>query len=349
MTPVALFGLDPLQDRRWDDLVARHPAASVFHTRGWLTALQRSYGYHPLAYSTSPPGAPLGDGVVFCRVDSWLTGRRLVSLPFSDHCAPLVEDPARLAALCEVLRGRRRSEGWRYIEIRPRVCQEDTVGGLMRSHVFFLHTLDLRPSLDDLFRSFHRDSVQRRIRRAERAGLTYEVGRTERHLQALYELLALTRRRHRLPPQPLHWFRNLAASLGAALTVRLVSIDGRPIAATVTLRFGRSVVYKYGGSDARFHHLGGMPLLMWRTIQEAKADGALELDLGRTDREDTGLITFKEHWGAVPSSLAYFRWPASPRKRRLPGLGRRLAGQVLTHLPDALLRATGERLYRHVG
>jgi hypothetical protein len=121
------------------------------------------------------------------------------------------------------------------------------------------------------------------------------------------------------------------------------------VAGVLTLRFGRTVVYKYGGSDARFHHLGGMPLVMWRTIQESAAAGAAELDLGRTDLEAAGLLTFKEHWGAVRSPLVYLRWPAASPERRLPQLGRRLAGHVLTRLPDALLRATGERLYRHVG
>ena len=351
-TDTSIHTLDPLRDRRWDDLIAWHPLASVFHTPGWLGALQRSYGYQPVAYTMSPPGTPLGDALVFCRVESWLTGRRLVSLPFSDHCAPLVEDPARLATFGAFLRSQVRSQGWKYIEIRPGAAGDQDVpglAGLARSQAFYAHTLDLRPSLPDLFRSFHRDSVQRRIQRAERAGLTYEAGRSEGQVRTLYQLLVLTRRRHRLPPQPLAWFRNLVSSLGDALTIRVVSQEGRPLAGVLTLRFKRTVVYKYGGSDNRFHHLGGMPLLLWRTIQEAKQDGALELDLGRTDQDDTGLITFKEHWGAVRASLAYLRWPAGSPERRLPGFGRRLAGQVLTRLPDTLLRATGDRLYRHVG
>ena len=341
--------LDPLRDPRWQALVERHPSASVFHTPGWLRALRDTYGYEPVAYTTAPPNAPLADGVVFCRVRSWLTGRRLVSLPFSDHCAPLVDGPAQLATLCEALQGRARAQGWRYIELRPPVAAPGDVAGLRRSEVFWQHTLDLRPPLDAVFRRLDRDSVQRRIARAERAGLTYEAGATEALVRQLYGLLVLTRRRHRLPPQPLDWFRSLVACLGEALTIRLVSQDGHPVAGVLTLRFRRTVVYKYGGSDARFHHLGGMPLVMWRTIQESAAAGAEALDLGRTDRDAAGLLAFKERWGAVRSPLVYLRWPAAAPERRLPRLGRRLAGQVLTCLPDAILRATGERLYRHVG
>src|SRR5262245_55208093 len=35
-----VYAIDPLRDPRWAELVARHPKASVFHTPGWLLALQ---------------------------------------------------------------------------------------------------------------------------------------------------------------------------------------------------------------------------------------------------------------------------------------------------------------------
>ena len=85
------YELDPLHDPRWGALVDSHPRASVFHSTSWLRALQTVYGYEPVVVTTCPPGARLTNGVVFCRIKSWLTGRRVVSLPFSDHCEPLVD------------------------------------------------------------------------------------------------------------------------------------------------------------------------------------------------------------------------------------------------------------------
>ena len=78
-----------------DGLVERHPKASVFHTPAWLQALRWTYGDEPVVFTTSPPTAELTNGVVFCRVKSWLTGRRLISLPFSDHCEPLCDSSRR--------------------------------------------------------------------------------------------------------------------------------------------------------------------------------------------------------------------------------------------------------------
>src|SRR5262245_41581700 len=87
-----IWAIDPLCDERWAELIASHPSASVFHRCGWLAALQLSYGFEPIAFTTSSPTEPLTNALLFCKVRSWLTGSRLVSLPFSDHCEPLVED-----------------------------------------------------------------------------------------------------------------------------------------------------------------------------------------------------------------------------------------------------------------
>src|SRR5215213_892093 len=94
-----VHAIDPLADSRWPQFVRSHPHASVFHTREWLDALQRTYGYTPVAYTTSAPGGNLHNAVVLCEVRSWLTGRRLVSIPFADHCEPLVAEPRDAAAL----------------------------------------------------------------------------------------------------------------------------------------------------------------------------------------------------------------------------------------------------------
>src|SRR5271165_2794633 len=107
--------IEPLQDSRWDNLVQNHPRASVFHSSPWLRALSRTYGYEPIAYTTSPAGQDLQNGIVFCRIESWLTGRRLVSLPFSDHCEPLMREPEDLEAFATGLEEEASKGHWRYI------------------------------------------------------------------------------------------------------------------------------------------------------------------------------------------------------------------------------------------
>ena len=93
---MTIFEIDPLNDPRWRAFVEWRPDASVFHRVEWLQALKSCYGYVPVALSFTPPGSPLENGLLFCEIRSALTGNRLVSLPFSDHCEPLVDHPEEI-------------------------------------------------------------------------------------------------------------------------------------------------------------------------------------------------------------------------------------------------------------
>src|SRR5580658_4516058 len=108
-----LFTLDPLSDNRWSDLVASHPHASIFHTPGWLRALSKTYSYRPLVLTSSPPQKPLSDGIPFCEIQSWVTGSRLVSLPFADHAEPLLSESGAALEPQEWVRTACGQNGWR--------------------------------------------------------------------------------------------------------------------------------------------------------------------------------------------------------------------------------------------
>jgi len=201
--------------------VGRHPRASVFHSSAWLQALSRTYGYQPIVYTTSPSGQELRNGMVFCRVESWLTGRRLVSLPFSDHCEPLVDTADALDAMASALEQECRGRQWRYVEVRPLQRFEMATSLAHATVPYTFHQLDLRPDLNVLFGNCHKNSTQRKILRAEREGLQYREGATEELLDAFYRLHTITRQRHQRPPQPRKWFVNLRESFGDALKIRV--------------------------------------------------------------------------------------------------------------------------------
>lgn len=349
---LTVYTFNPLEDPRWAEFVQRHPRASVFHTPGWLEALRRTHGYEPVVYTTSLPTANLTNGVVFSRISSRLTGRRMVSLPFSDHCEPLVGQRAEMESLLALLVSGAERKDWKYVELRPRSSNPSGLklgGEFEPSETFYLHQLDLRPTLEDLFRHSHKSCVQRKIHRAEREVLTYEEGKTKSLLAKFYHLLRMTRGRHGLPPQPLVWFRNLIECLGDSLAIRVASKRGEPIASILTLTYKNTVVYKYGCSDARFHNLGGMPFLFWRTIQEAKKLGFEEFDLGRSDTDNPGLITFKDHFGALRSRLTYYRFPPGTTSTATKGWKLQIAKKLFAHMPGPVLTTAGRLLYRHIG
>jgi len=349
VTSMQLYTLDPMLDSRWDDLVAAHPGASVFHHGGWLKALATTYGYRPMALTSTPAGNPLADGIVFCEVKSWITGSRLVSLPFADHAEPLLNEIGDSGPLAEWMRAERRKHNWKYIELRPLSWQMHSDCPLTASQSFWFHTLSLMPSLEQIFCNLHRNCIQRRIRHAEREQLSYEKGSSESLLNDFYELLMITRRRHSLLPQPRAWFRNLVACMSPNVEIRLVRKDAIPIAAILTLRHRRTVVYKYGCSDEKFHHLAGMPFLFWKLIEESKMAGAEQIDFGRTDLDNDGLIEFKDRFGTTRRRLTYLRFPKSTREKDVVASYLPATRRLFSVLPDALSSRAAQLVYRHIG
>ena len=346
------YQLDPTQDPRWAELVEKHPKASVFHTVAWLQALRRTYGYEPVAFTTSPPTGELKNGLVFCRINSWLTGHRLVSLPFSDHCESLCDSNEELNFLIRYLQTAFEHEKWKYLEVRPIDgyfgLKSDGIGFLPAA-TYFLHTLNLRSDLSEVFQSFDKDSVQRRVQRAERAGLVEKCGRSDDLLREFYALFITTRRRHRLPPIPYVWFQNLIRCLDKAVEIRLAYKDKTPIAAILTLRFRDVVYYKYGCSDVRFNKFGATPWLLWRAIATGKMSGANEFDMGRTEDDNAGLLAFKNHWVPQPKRLVYWKFPYASSLDLAGGWKLDTAKRAFSCMPGRLLTIIGELLYRHIG
>jgi hypothetical protein len=283
-----------------------------------------------------------------------MTGRRLVSLPFSDHCEPLVDGVDKRETFFTALIQQSQDDGWRYIEIRPRFPLGEAAASFNFTENYGFHEVDLRPDCDTLFSGFHKGSTQRKIRRAEREGLTYRDGPAHSLLDTFYRLNLMTRRRQGIPPQPYKWFRNLIDCFGEALKIRVALSGSLPIAAIVTFQYKDTLTYKYGGSDARFHNLGGVHFLLWKSIQEAKHRGLLQFDLGRSGTDNGGLITFKNRWGAKQFTLTYFRHVTSsrPTVSLIPANGDwklRLAKNIFSRMPDRCLPVLGDLLYRHVG
>ena len=86
--------LNPLEYPGWDDLLLTHEDYSFFHSSAWARVLHESYNYKPL-YFTGVENGNLTALIPVMEVKSILTGRRGVSLPFTDFCQIIVSDEAQ--------------------------------------------------------------------------------------------------------------------------------------------------------------------------------------------------------------------------------------------------------------
>jgi lipid II:glycine glycyltransferase (peptidoglycan interpeptide bridge formation enzyme) len=343
-----VYSFDPLTDARWNRFIERDERSSVFHSPAWLQTLKRTYGYQPVGYTFSARDKEIDSALVFCRVNSWLTGRRLVSLPFSDHCEPLVNNVDELTALLRPAQEELETRKVKYIDVRPLSLAFS--GSPADSETYFLHILDLHPTDGELYKKFHADSIRRKIQRADREHVSMEAGSSEKLLHQFYQLHVITRQRQQLPPHPLQWFRNVLQCLGDGARIRVATKDGKAIASIFSISHKQKMIYKYGCSDAQSHNLGGMQFLFWDLIRDSKQRGFVEIDFGRSECANTGLVTFKDRWGAKRQTITYLRYPhrahaTSEDSSRLMTLGKK----IFEHCPQPLLRLAGQLLYPHMG
>lgn len=275
-----------------------------------------------------------------------------MSLPFSDHCEPLSDSAEDLNFLIRYLQATLDRREWKYLEIRPIEWNFHETGdgiALLPAATYYLHTLDLRPDLNEVFRNLDKDCVQRRIERARRAGLVERCGRSEELLNEFYPLFVATRGRHHVPPIPYAWFRNLMDCQGQAMEIRLAYKDKTPIAAILTLQFRNSVYYKYGCSDAQFNRLGATPWLLWRAVVAAKSNGTTQFDMGRTEEDNVGLLMFKNHWVPQPKRLVYWNFPRVSSLQQVTGWKLNMAKRIFSYMPVGLRTIAGRVIYRHIG
>jgi CelD/BcsL family acetyltransferase involved in cellulose biosynthesis len=339
--------IDPIADPEWLAFLDASPGAEFFHHPAWLELLHAQYGYELQACCVRNERGTIEAGIPIARIESRLTGRRLVSLPFSDVCSPALArgaDPAALAALGEALAARSRRTGLG-LTVRASV---PTVPGAFAQRRFVRHLLTLAEDPASVERRYSKSNL-RNIKKARREGLRVERHTDAPALDAFYSLLLVTRQRLGVPTQPRRFIRRFAKLFAADLGFVGMVFDGaRPIAAGVFLTYNGTVTYKYGASDAGALSKRPNNLLFAEIIRWACGAGFRSLDFGRSDVENEGLRSFKRSWGAAEVDLSY-TYLAEREASPQPGLGDRLMGATIRRSPAAVSRLAGEALYRHFG
>ena len=332
--------VNPLEHPDWDATLTRRPGFSFFHGSAWTRVLVETYGFTPVWLVDERSLLPL------MEVDSWLTGRRGIGLPFTDDCAPLCVSEEQFQPLFQRAVEWGRAHGWKAIELRGgRELMHEAPASL----VFYGHQLDLTADLARLFANMD-GSARQAVRKAERDGVTVEVSQSEQAVRDFYFLQCLTRKRHGLPPQPLNFFLNIWRHVLSHKQgmVALASWHGEKVAGAVFFCLGGRAVYKFGASDFRRQQVRPNNLVMWEAVQWLAQNGVTSLHLGRTSLLNEGLRKFKLNLGAAEHRLEYIKY--NLQKNRFEVETDQVVGwhnRVFRHLPVFMSQKAGELLYKH--
>lgn len=336
--------VDPLADGScWDGLIAKNPGGSVFHTSAWIRVLCQTYGYRPLCLMQEGAQPAL---LPIVEVDSIITGRRGICLPFTDSCSALTSTDSDITKLWNSALEVGRERGWRTFELRDYAEGR----GFDPSLQFYNHILNLAGGPSKIFDSLN-SSVRRALRKAEKSGVKVEIEKSESAMEVYYDLHCLTRQKHGLPPQPYTFFENILKwiikpGLGFLVIARS---SGKPIAGAVFFHFKGKAIYKFGASDPVAEGMRPNNFVMWRGINELCSAHCETLDFGRTSLDNTGLRRYKMSWGAIECVKSYVKWNFS--KSAFVSDRDNAAGWhtgLFRLLPRDLSKLIGRLLYPHI-
>jgi hypothetical protein len=316
---------------------------SFQHIRGHLLAIR------------DPSEGSIRAGMALYEVRSWLTGRRLVSVPFASVSDPLISEADQMSALLETSIDLLESQNCDHLEVRahgatPLVLDER----FQRDDSFKHHFLRLDATPAQLLKRFHRTCVRQRIQRALKSRLTLKIVDQIADIDHFHRLYVDTRKRLGLPAQPIRFFRSMWDFFyqSGNLSLMVASYQDEIVAALLLLKFRDQVSAEFEAYDSGFKYASPVHFVMWHAIRISHEEGYRTFDFGRTSVENTGLMQFKKRWATEVQDLPAFLYPADGliQRSHLPGNWKRtLVERVVRGAPAPAMKYINEFCYRHLG
>ena len=337
--------INPLEYPNWDELLLTNDQSTFFHTSAWARVLHESYKYKPL-YFTSIDNGKISALIPVMEVKSFITGKRGVSLPFTDYCQPIFSDKTESQENIDELIDFGKKAGWRYIEWRG---GESCLEGVKPYLSFYVDTLALKKNRKEIITAF-RSSTRRNIRKAIREEVNVKTSNSLESVRAFYRLHCVSRKFHGIPPQPFYFFEKMYEHIISQKKGFIVMAEHqkKPIAGAVFFGFGKKGIYKFSALDRSYQHLRPSNLVIWEAIKWYARNGFMSLSFGRTEPENSGLLQFKRGWGVKEKTIKYYKYDLA--KEAFVGDHHRpkTSYKFFKKVPSPLLNLVGSVLYKHV-
>ena len=346
--------INPAEDKRWDKFVRAHKFGTIFHLADWSEVLRKTFSYEPV-YIVLEENGNIRAGLPFMKIDSWLTGKRLISLPRTSYCDPLVETEEELAMILQTAGEMVDEQKMDFFEIKTQKNADLLSDSGIRYYDHFRNQiLDLEAGPEKLWARFHRTCVRQRIMKAQKDQVTVRIGDTFRDLEIFYDLHKSTTKKHKVAPRPFSFFNNIRDTFGDKKKVKflIAEKDGTVGAAALFLISGESIIFEFHGINYNLIEHSPGHLIVWEAIQMACKEGLKYFDFGLTPPDNIGLLNYKTRWGGSDAVLRYFYYPdvrgykAFVKKTEAP---EELNTSRLHLIKHKVKTFAAEKLYRHLG
>ncbi len=346
MSDMNQFEILNVSDVRWLEFISAMPDSVIFHHPAWAEMMAGYYHYTPFLMAVIDTHGHIKAGVPIMETKSLGKTQRWVSLPFTDHCAPLAATPEDLLFLENGILQNAGKQKVSSLELR---WDYPSSQQLFKTTDYMLAILDISGGVQDIA---HRmgSSNYRKTRLAGKHGVTVENGTSMKYLEMYYHLHLETRRRQGVPIQPWGFFKALQKEIlePGMGSIWLGIKDGKAVAGLFTVYWNKTFIYKYSANNEIGRQTFASYSVLWEAIQWANRHGYTRLDFGRSDISNEGLRRYKNQWGSMEIPLVYSR---SKQKTSL-GMIHTITpviSKVINISPLWVCRLSGELFYRFFG
>ncbi len=294
-------------------MVASHSLGSVYHHTAFGRTVVATVGHvRPYYIALIDARGECTGGLAVFLVKSWLTGNRLVSVPWACYGDPLVDSPEEFNEVLDRAVGIARECKARYLEIRAGNAASVLHSANMTPvYSEKRHFLNLAQGIDAIWDGLNTKSIKQRIARANRCGIKVRSDVSEGTISSFYAVFVEHRRRLGLPPQKPEYFHNILRHMVPRNLAQywVADLQGQCVGGVCCLLFNGTMVITYTAVHEDYRRCGVGQYLYWSVICAASQGGVKVIDLGKTASSSKGLLSFKRAWGGVEVDTPVFYYP----------------------------------------
>jgi FemAB-related protein (PEP-CTERM system-associated) len=280
----------------WDKYVSESPSAAISHLWGWKNVMEKGLGHKPI-YLTAKDGDKIVGILPMALVRTWWNARYLISLPWIDYGGICADSTAIVESLnkraFEIARDRKAA----FVEYRTM----DSYGiDLPTRQDKVTFRLNLNPDFNVLWNGFDA-KLRNQIRKAEKSGLTTELGGIEL-LPLFYKIFQWKMRDLGTPVWGYRFFETILGEFPDSARIILVKLDKLAIGGGLVLSFKKMLYVPSASSYNEYLKYCPNHALYWNVIKMGCEQGYEQFDFGRSTW-NAPTFNFKKQWAGEPIQL----------------------------------------------
>ena len=291
------------QDRSaWNAYIATHKDATPYHDYAWKQSIENAYGFEcPYLLALDEAGSISGV-LPLVKVTAPMMPGKLCSLPYCDMGGCLASNQQTEDYLLDKaveLFYANQLDIFEYRTTQQGQINDDAQ--LQNKKVRML--LELPESADHLLSGF-KSKLRSQIKKAERNGLTFELGNSPELVTSFYQVIAKNMKLLGSPVHSKKWYQEICANYADNAVISLVKYKNEVAGAGLILINSDRASIPWASTVREFNPLAPNMLLYWSLLSRSTDLGCRLFDFGRSSYGE-GTYRFKHQWGAVPVPLEW--------------------------------------------